>query len=361
MGTTAEKLAYLSGTKTAIKDAIVAKGVEVPEATTFREYADKISQIKGSDTDIDIPNPPQDGKTRLYITIPPSVLNEELPSVDSIPLYLIQSVSNGIEIDWGDESAPETIEGTGEVNTAHAYSAPGDFVITLTPAPSCDMGFADSGGDNAIFGDAYRTPCSFLQHVFIGDGVSAISYDAFFGCFKLKSISLSSSITSIEDYAFYDCSSLASINIPNSVTSIGDYAFEYCYFLENINIPDNITYIGIESFYYCIKLSGHLSIPNGLSLIDNRAFYSCYFLQSVSIPQSVIEIGDYAFSYNRSLSAVYVEATTPPTLGTDVFDTHGEPFVIYVPPESVDAYKQEAGWSDYADYIFAAPEEKSQS
>lgn len=46
MGTTAEKLAYLADTKTAIKDAIVAKGVEVPEGTTFRGYADKIGEIK---------------------------------------------------------------------------------------------------------------------------------------------------------------------------------------------------------------------------------------------------------------------------------------------------------------------------
>lgn len=45
MGTTAEKLAYLNDTKTVIKDAIASKGVEVPEGTTFRQYADLISGI----------------------------------------------------------------------------------------------------------------------------------------------------------------------------------------------------------------------------------------------------------------------------------------------------------------------------
>ena len=35
----------LKNVKTAIKDAIVAKGVEVPDGTTFREYADKIAAI----------------------------------------------------------------------------------------------------------------------------------------------------------------------------------------------------------------------------------------------------------------------------------------------------------------------------
>lgn len=45
MGTTTEKLTYLQGTKDTIKNAIEAKGVEVPEGTTFRGYAEKIGEI----------------------------------------------------------------------------------------------------------------------------------------------------------------------------------------------------------------------------------------------------------------------------------------------------------------------------
>ena len=45
MGTTSEKLNYLKETKTAIKDAIVKEGVEVPDGTTFREYTAKIGEI----------------------------------------------------------------------------------------------------------------------------------------------------------------------------------------------------------------------------------------------------------------------------------------------------------------------------
>lgn len=48
MGTTTEKLTYLQGTKDAIKNAIVAKGVEVPEGTTFRGYAEKVGEISGT-------------------------------------------------------------------------------------------------------------------------------------------------------------------------------------------------------------------------------------------------------------------------------------------------------------------------
>ena len=44
--TIADKLTYLSGTKEAIKQAIIGKGVDVTDTDTFRSYADKISSIQ---------------------------------------------------------------------------------------------------------------------------------------------------------------------------------------------------------------------------------------------------------------------------------------------------------------------------
>lgn len=46
MGTLVEKINYLKETKTAIKNAIVAKGVSVSDTNTFRSYAGKIGSIK---------------------------------------------------------------------------------------------------------------------------------------------------------------------------------------------------------------------------------------------------------------------------------------------------------------------------
>lgn len=43
---TSDKLNYLIGTKNAIKEAIVEKGVDVSESDTFRSYADKIKNIQ---------------------------------------------------------------------------------------------------------------------------------------------------------------------------------------------------------------------------------------------------------------------------------------------------------------------------
>lgn len=45
-GDVSTQLDTLDGTKTAIKDAIVAKGVDIPEGTVFRDYATKIGEIR---------------------------------------------------------------------------------------------------------------------------------------------------------------------------------------------------------------------------------------------------------------------------------------------------------------------------
>ena len=56
-----------------------------------------------------------DGKTRLYISID---YNQHL----TVPLYINQSVSGGVEIDWGDGSAIETIPASASVSTGYFFS-----------------------------------------------------------------------------------------------------------------------------------------------------------------------------------------------------------------------------------------------
>lgn len=73
-------------------------------------------------------------------------------------------------------------------------------------------------------------------------------------------------------------------------------------------------------------------------------------ITAVTIPDNVSIIGNYAFYGCSSLTSITVEATIPPTLGNNVFDnTNNCP--IYVPSESVNAYKTAEGWSDYKNLI----------
>ena len=79
------------------------------------------------------------------------------------------------------------------------------------------------------------------------------------------------------------------------------------------------------------------------------------FLTSINIPEGVTSIGNNAFAYCTSLTNVTCLATTPPSLGTDVFKNSSALTEIQVPAESVDAYQAASEWSNYADKIVAIP------
>lgn len=113
--------------------------------------------------------------------------------------------------------------------------------------------------------------------------------------------------TKIGKYTFCGRTSLASIQIPDSVTSIGAYAFDSCG-LTTVTVPRNVTNIGYAAFQYC------------------------------------------------SLQNIIVKAIKPPTLGSLAFYGLPSSFNIYVPAESVDAYKSASNWSSYASNIQAIPE-----
>ena len=93
-------------------------------------------------------------------------------------------------------------------------------------------------------------------------------------------------------------------------------------------------------------------LPNNLTKIGNEAF-SSNKLTSVTIPNSVTSIGQRAFA-NNNLTSVTIHAVNPPTaeytfLGNDPF------LKIYVPAQSVNAYKTAQGWSQYKYDIFPIP------
>ena len=75
-------------------------------------------------------------------------------------------------------------------------------------------------------------------------------------------------------------------------------------------------------------------------------FAYCTSLTSAVIGNSVASIGEYAFEACTSLTDIYVNPTTPPSLG----DTFAIPHLctIHVPIGSGDAYKSATNWSSIA-------------
>ena len=191
-----------------------------------------------------------DGATRLHIRI-------ATVGRMTVPLYIGQTVANGVPIDWGDGSAAETLAGTGNVNTSHTYAEPGDYTISLMPDDGCTLSFGKGSSSYCVMGligNNNRVYCAMLHDVSIGKSVTSIGTYAFQYCYSLASITIPDGVASIGQFTFYSCYSLASIAIPESVTFIGSNAFNYCYSLASIAIPDSVTSIRAYSFGDCVGM-----------------------------------------------------------------------------------------------------------
>lgn len=243
--------------------------------------------------------------------------------------------------------------------------------------------------------------CDNIQTINIPESVTEIGYGAFYACNSLQSIDIPNGVTQIQDQTFRYCWSLAQVTLPNTLTYIGTEAFEHTGLIEVI-IPQNVTNIQYGAFAGCNNLTSFygkfatddnrcliinnklvgfaskglteytlpygitmlrpyslawmeeqftsITIPNSVKTIESGAFWDCNIVE-VTIPESVTSIGDNAFAYIETLSKVYVKATTPPKLGSDVFSNNADGRKIYVPRESVDTYKSAQHWSEYADAI----------
>ena len=192
-----------------------------------------------------------------------------------------------------------------------------------------------------------------LESFVIGDCVTSIGGSAFYGCASLINITIPNSVTSIGGYAFDGCSGLTSINIPSGITIIENLTFSGCKSLTSVTIPSGVTSIGDNAFRICSGLTS-ITIPDSVTSIGASAFYKCTSLTSVTIGSGVTRIVQEAFYGCSGLTSITVEATSPPMLYGSVFNnTNNSP--IYVPTESVSAYKSASGWSNYASRIQPIP------
>lgn len=254
----------------------------------------------------------------------------------------------------------------------------------IGPTDSTLTSYRIKEGTEIITCSAFQN-CANLTNITIPSSVTSIGYNAFQGCGNLTSVTFEqgSRLTEIKRQAFYGCSGLTRFNsstngeciIPSGVTLIDDYVFDYCYGLTSVVIPSGVTKIscfsscknltsvtfeqnsqlvefGYGAFFSCSGLTS-IIIPSGVTTIGDYAFSQCSNLRNITIPSGVTSISNQAFQYCRNLTRINVLPVTPPSLGSSVFANTASTFKIYVPSESVAAYKAANGWSSYSSKIMA--------
>ena len=245
-----------------------------------------------------------DGATRLHIRI--ATIGRM-----TVPLYIGQTVANGVSIDWGDGSPAETLAGTGNKNTTHTYAEPGDYVISIMPQGECTLSFGSGSSSYCVMGSTGndgRVYCNMLQDVSIGKNVTSIGGNAFNYCSSLAIVTIPDGVTSIGSYAFSNCTSLASVTIPDGVTSIKNYTFKNCYSLASITIPTGVTSIGSYAFSGCFGMryydfSAFASVP---TLSNTNAFNSIPSDCQMLIPSALYD--EWSVATNWATYASYMVA-----------------------------------------------------
>lgn len=204
--------------------------------------------------------------------------------------------------------------------------------------------------DDLSFGSGAAISRTGVTDVTIGDCVTNIAPMAMQYYSAMTSCTISSSVTTIEYSAFDGCKALTSLTIPDGVTIIPLYMCRDCWNLSATNIPDGVTSINEGAYYDCLSLM-NITIPSTVTTIGNNAFRTSSWTSS--------DPTNYQKMQNIATGrTVTILAETPPTLGEGVFGIQTgssdiATYPIYVPAESVEAYKAASGWSTYADRIQA--------
>ena len=119
-----------------------------------------------------------------------------------------------------------------------------------------------------------------IQQIKIGDGITAISRNAFSHC-GIEEIQIPDSVQKINWGAFYRCKNLKSVSFSSNLKQISDHAFYGCESLRAIALPPSLTEIGSNAFWECTSLSSvRFSEENNLEYIAQRAFEDTAWAES---------------------------------------------------------------------------------
>lgn len=186
-----------------------------------------------------------------------------------------------------------------------------------------------------------------LTSVTIPNSVTTIGDFAFSYCSSLISVNIPDGVSNIGLSLFWSCSSLTTISIPNSVTKIEGIAFMDCTSLKSVKIPDGVTVLASGAFSGCTSLTS-FTIPNSVTNIGDRVLKGCTGLTSVTIGSGIKEFSAETFANCTELSKVYCYAESVPNTPSDAFNgSFPEYITLYVPANSVDAYKTTTPWSNF--------------
>jgi hypothetical protein len=266
----------------------------------------------------------------------------------------MQSTSNGVTVNWGDNSTPETFSNSA-VNATHTYSSTGDYVINLIPAEGTKMTLGFNSSQTKIIGtiqDNYIKVRNKIHKIICGDRCSLTNANTFNGYYNIKALSFSKSITQIggEDFSYVNVPILI---IPDTCATIKSSAFMRLNGMERIIFPNTSINLNTNLFSNNQSLceflipSSWTTIPSGL-----LANTSCKGLASLIIPKTVTTIEGTLINttfINYIDCSNHTQVITATT--TNPFGTVSTATKIIVPDNLYDSWIAVTNWANYVNNI----------
>ncbi|MBO7115724.1 MAG: leucine-rich repeat protein [Prevotella sp.] len=196
--------------------------------------------------------------------------------------------------------------------------------------------------------------CSKLTSVTIPNDMTRVEGFAFVGCTSLTSVTLNSNAVASKAYTYSDNfknifgEQVTEYVIGDDVTSIGDNAFYGCTDLASVTIGRGVTSIGYMTFYGCSGLTS-VNIPDNVTTISDYAFRDCSGLEFLTIGNGMTSYGNSAF-YCSKLVSVTVFNPTPVAITQNVF-TNRKNATLYVPKGSKSAYEVADYWKEFKEIV----------
>ena len=144
-----------------------------------------------------------------------------------------------------------------------------------------------------------------------------------FASHKFKTIDIGPNIKSIGKFAFWNSTTAKTITLHEGLETLSERALGGNYTIEITYLPTTLKYIG------------------------ERALMNCrYVTEQFIFGENITYIGDVNFNNCYSQKSIIIYATTPPVIynGNNI---QNQNIVVYVPAESIDAYKAADIWSGF--------------
>lgn len=306
-----------------------------------------LAELKNQNSEMDVGANyiTDDGKTRIYVRM------TELHKTLAVNL----NMNGSAVIDWGDESEPDTLTGTGAASVKtplHEYAAAGDYMISITITGNAWIPGMSSGQSSTLLyetADAIGAAPKLVKKIELGANV--LFWDYAFGQMSLMDkISIPSHIrTTI--YTFNRCKSLRFVVIPHGEATIAIAAMAFMEAMTCVSLPGTLTEIRASAIIET-GVFKRLLLPKAISSLPGNGLSSQYYVQRFRAFGQLTSIADQAFRNWKNCTVYdFTVCTAVPTLGTNVFQGMNAACEIRVPASLVAEWKAATNWATYADHI----------